>query len=635
MRKLWKRSRRGYFIAAVLLLAAGWTLGACGKSGKAASAGGTGGSGSGVSGGANQADIQSAKEFAAQYGIDMPDGLISLADPEAVYVSGNLIQLGKLEAFISMENASDWIDSTYQLSEGMKYISVPVNMTDYGWGRVKEFPDPEHFYLIECRDESGNLLDSVQPRQKPVTDMPLTEILWDAENYYNGPKVNETGEVKAWLLYEVPAECREIVLACWMEDQFSEPHDAAFRLKVIEKSPTHTLEHMEGEELQKLLDTSERPTLEDFAWFCPSLRDGYDWGVENRDPAYDVREYLGGWKCYLLRDGRAYGEGLDAHLCNVYVENYQSEEGYEKGRVDVRIDWYLAFDEAGGVRDESALPDTVIGHERFYYNRMENEDGVYPFLGFGFYYALDRAFGSGSYYDGNGREYYAKLVRRDGIGAWIQNEAQGSFTTLPGTDNVPLPADMISRPSAADSASDSPAPGRSQSAGGAAAASQTRSEQRQGADAGHAELKDFDWYFEDRLPSGGTRLRELQSLGGSWKALINVVTAEEGTNQCRILLCDAELQYMGYKLTLPMEVVRRYQFPVNAPDSIRVLESGADAMNLTGDWVEDSGSMEVGSAESGFDFLMNDFVEADGRQYARGAVYSRGSEVGEIIMIRP
>lgn len=63
MRKLWKRSRRGYFIAAVLLLAAGWTLGACGKSGKAASAGGTGGSG--VSGGANQADIQSAKEFAA------------------------------------------------------------------------------------------------------------------------------------------------------------------------------------------------------------------------------------------------------------------------------------------------------------------------------------------------------------------------------------------------------------------------------------------------------------------------------------------------------------------------------------------------------------------------------------------
>ncbi len=445
MRKSWERSHRGYSIAAVLLLAAGLTLGACGRGGKAASAGGAGGaadSGSGIAGSAEQADVRSAKEFAAQYGIDMPDGILSLADPDVIYAEGDTIQIDGLDAFIRMNAASDWIDSAYRLSEGMKYISVPLYLTDYGWGTVKEFPDPKHFYLVECRDESGNPLDLVQNRQRPVTDMPLAEIPWDAENYYNGPKANASGEVNVWLLYEVPEACREIVLACWLDDRFSEPHNAAFRLSVDEKHPTRTFERMEGEEIQKLLDTSERPTLEDFAWFSHGLMlNGYDWAVPSRDPAYDVREYLGGWKCYLLRDGREYGEGLEAHLCNVYVENYQPEEDYEKGWVDVRIDWYLAFDGAGSATDESARPDTVMRHERFYFNRMENDDGVHPFLSFSFAYALDRAFGGGSYYDQDGREYCAKLVRRDGIGAWIQNEAQGRFTTLPGTEDVPLPAD--------------------------------------------------------------------------------------------------------------------------------------------------------------------------------------------------
>ena len=84
----------------------------------------------------------------------------------------------------------------------------------------------------------------------------------------------------------------------------------------------------------------------------------------SRDPAYDGYEYEGGWKCWILCDRRPWKKGLEAHLCNLYVENLDPEDpsDFEKGYVDVRIDWYLGFDENGNVTDESGNPDTICKH---------------------------------------------------------------------------------------------------------------------------------------------------------------------------------------------------------------------------------------------------------------------------------
>ena len=168
MKRKIPRSRHLFTVAALLITAA-MMLGACGKdsaaktegnnasntSGNAGAVSGSSGSGSGSS-----ADVgKAAQDLASQYGVDMPDGIVSAADPDAVYEAGNMIQFNGIELYIAMDNGSDWIDSKTGLSDGMKYISVELELTDYDAGMVKELPAPEHYYLIEAKDEYGNLVD--------------------------------------------------------------------------------------------------------------------------------------------------------------------------------------------------------------------------------------------------------------------------------------------------------------------------------------------------------------------------------------------------------------------------------------------------------------------------------------------
>ena len=145
------------------------------SSGSSGNASGTGGSG--TSGSGSDAVGQAAQDFASQYGVDMPDGIVSLADPDAVYEAGNVIQMSGSELYIQAKGASDWIDSATGLSDGLKYIFVDLMLTDFDAGTVKEIPAPEHYYLVEAKDEYGNPVDlnaagASGGMLRPVTDMP-------------------------------------------------------------------------------------------------------------------------------------------------------------------------------------------------------------------------------------------------------------------------------------------------------------------------------------------------------------------------------------------------------------------------------------------------------------------------------
>ena len=679
---------RRLFTAAALLITAALMLGACGKdsaaktegnnasntSGNAGAVSGSSGSGSGSSADAGKA----AQDLASQYGVDMPDGIVSAADPDAVYEAGNMIQFNGIELYIAMDNGSDWIDSKTGLSDGMKYISIPVKLDDYGANTVKSIPDPSHYYLTEARDADGNILD-LGGRLQPVTDMPGTEIRMNAETYYRESGPMESGGMDRWLLYKVPEAVREVTIACWLNDQFTEHHDAAFRLSIAENQDKHIFEGWDPLEIQKAVNTTDRPELEEFAWYTPYLFDhGFSYSVPVGDPEYNGYEYLGGWKCYLIRDDRARGNGMDAHLLNVYLENFEPEDDDEGlGWMDIRLDWYLGFDEAGNVIDESGLPDTVCRHEQFYYNRMENEDGSYPFFTFGYDYVFDRAVGRCTYTDADGNKYLGGIVRKDGFGIWMLDEKEvprTEFTTLPGTNDVPLPASLVpaSSGSAApagasgkdipssqesniavtggtDSASTGGAlsmpgsadPAQSPASSGGAAASSgstsagTGSQGAQTAGTKAPTLDDFNWYFEDDFPIDGNVLTELQDLGGSWKGLLNVVTAVDGGDQCRIMVCHAEVQYMGYKVTVLLNPKETHEFMVSDPSNIKTekLDTAGNIV-MNGDWVDDPGYIDVTSETSTLRLLIYDFVEAGGRQYALGSVYNGDTEIGEVALVR-
>lgn len=148
-------------------------------------------------------------------------------------------------------------------------------------------------------------------------------------------------------------------------------------------------------------------------------------------------------------------------------------------------------------------------------------------------------------------------------------------------------------------------------------------------------LNDFSWYFEDDFPIDGNVLTELQDLGGNWKGLINVVTPVDGEDQCRMMVGDVEVQYMGYKVTLLVTPRERYEFMVSAPDNIKTLETvpDASAMVMEGDWNEEIGEIDA-ETEGGLRVVIIDFVEAGGVSYALGSVYNRDKAIGEIAMFR-
>ena len=632
-------------------------------SGTAGGAGNASGGNSGSGSGGKDAAEQEIQSLAADYGVNMPDGIVSLADPNAVYESGNVIQMNSLELYISMETASDWVDSVADLTAGNKYISVPVTLDDYGAGTVKEIPTPDHYYLIAANDGNGNPLELGAQMLQPKTNMRISEIKGDVSGYYAAERPLVSGGMKLWLLYEVPEATREITVACWVDDQFQKPADAAYKLKVEEKQVPHNFENQSRDEILRQVQTKDRPVLEDFAWYTEDLFQNLDL-KGYRDPEYDVFEYEGGWKCYILKDFRQQGQGFEAHLANLYVEQVALEDtsDFGKGHVDIRIDWYLAIDENGNVTDESGLPDTVCSHEEFYYNRMENEDGTYPFASFSFQYIQDRAIGWGYYVTPDKQEWELAVVRPDGNGLWIRTGDRLTSAVLPGTADVPIPASMT--PTSAASASgmsqtpasssnagtsSSSAPGTSTQAPGTSSSSAPgTSSQAPGSgssanppaasgsgNTGNVTLNDFGWYFDDDFPIDGNPLTELQDLGGKWKGLINVVTPVNGEDQCRIAVFEGEVQYMGYKVTLLLDTKEQYQFMVSDPGNIETLDaSGGGTIVLNGDWNDEIGYFDAASSQTALNVVIYDFVEAGGIQYALGSVFNGDTEIGEIAMCR-
>ena len=148
-------------------------------------------------------------------------------------------------------------------------------------------------------------------------------------------------------------------------------------------------------------------------------------------------------------------------------------------------------------------------------------------------------------------------------------------------------------------------------------------------------LNDFGWYFDDDFPIDGNPLTELQDLGGKWKGLINVVTPVNGEDQCRMAVCEAEVQYMGYKVTLLLDTKEQYQFMVSDPGNIETLDaSGAGTIVLNGDWNDEIGYFDAASSQTALNVVIYDFVEAGGIQYALGSVFNGDTEIGEIAMCR-
>ncbi|SFG06630.1 hypothetical protein [Oribacterium sp. WCC10] len=152
---------------------------------------------------------------------------------------------------------------------------------------------------------------------------------------------------------------------------------------------------------------------------------------------------------------------------------------------------------------------------------------------------------------------------------------------------------------------------------------------------GQATLNDFVWYFDNDFPIDGTPLTELWDLGGKWKAIIKVVTPVNGQDQCRIVVSDADVQYMGYKVTLLMDVRERYQFMVSESKDMETLET-ADGITMVfnGDWIDDYGCIDVISANSDLHLQIYDYVEVSGKQYAMGTVLNGTRAIGEVAMIR-
>ncbi|MBQ7535398.1 MAG: zinc ribbon domain-containing protein [Stomatobaculum sp.] len=150
-----------------------------------------------------------------------------------------------------------------------------------------------------------------------------------------------------------------------------------------------------------------------------------------------------------------------------------------------------------------------------------------------------------------------------------------------------------------------------------------------------ATLRDFDWYSDEGFPLDGNVLTELQDLGGEWKCMIKVVTKKNGVDDCRISISDAEVQYMGYKVTLVQHIREMYEFPAADPGSMEKLDNAPGAaLKWEGDWDDGPGYIEVGSSQTSLNVILRDFVEAGGKQYALGSVYNGKTEIGDIVMIR-
>ena len=147
-------------------------------------------------------------------------------------------------------------------------------------------------------------------------------------------------------------------------------------------------------------------------------------------------------------------------------------------------------------------------------------------------------------------------------------------------------------------------------------------------------IQDFDWFYNDGFPEDGTPYKELWGLGGKWKSLLYAQTPVDGQEMCRIVISDAEVQYMGYKLTVLLHTKARYQHPGDARDQMELLDNSQVTMTFEGDWDEERTSMDVYSVNSDLNCKINKFVSKNGFDYAIGPVYNGDKEIGQVMMIR-
>ena len=147
-------------------------------------------------------------------------------------------------------------------------------------------------------------------------------------------------------------------------------------------------------------------------------------------------------------------------------------------------------------------------------------------------------------------------------------------------------------------------------------------------------IQDFDWFYDDGFPEDGTPYKELWGLGGKWKSLLYSKTHVDGNEMCRIVISDADVQYMGYKLTVLFNTKARYQYPGDARDQMELLDNSQVTMTLEGDWDEERTSMDVYSVNSDLNCKINKFVSKNGFDYALGTVYNGDYEIGQVTMIR-
>ncbi|MBR6267871.1 MAG: zinc ribbon domain-containing protein [Selenomonadaceae bacterium] len=147
-------------------------------------------------------------------------------------------------------------------------------------------------------------------------------------------------------------------------------------------------------------------------------------------------------------------------------------------------------------------------------------------------------------------------------------------------------------------------------------------------------IQDFDWFYNEGFPEDGTAYTELWGLGGKWKSLLYSKTKADGNEVCRIVISDADVQYMGYKLTLLMNTKARYQYSGDNRDQMELIDSTQVTMTFEGDWDEERTSMDVYSVNSDLNCKINKFASKNGFDYALGTVYNGDTEIGEVAMIR-
>ena len=378
------------------------------------------------------------------------------------------------------------------------------------------------------------------------------------------------------------------------EETESEPEEVPVTEENEEETKNLTSAEMEA--IAGKLSTTDHALAGDFEWALDYvLYGGEAAGKVVSDPSQSVRIrgdlqplLNGGWKAFLFTEPGVYGSDAERY-CNAEINT--SGDSFS-----IRLNWKYLLDPSAGTIEEDGSADY-----------------------------------EGNYDAGAGTAVAMAVDSRIDFDAFYTSpelDAQyaiGTFTWISGEkDRIAL---MRRKPGAGGGKSLSPEknilPSSSESTG------------LTDGTASDVTLDDFDWYYDTGFPSGGTPLRELQELGGNWKCLLSVMTPIDGKDQYRLMLSDAEVQYMGNKVTILMHIKGRYEYFADDPDNIESLET-ADGVVSTynGDWNDGPGYIDVASKNSSLALQIREFVDLSGVQYAIGSVYNGKNEIGEIAMVR-